>query len=169
MWATPLRCPACPQRCRGSNPPAPPTDSHAESSPTSSAPSSQQHSARLSRLAARQSRSNVTASQMPVEGRSKADRGVIPRSQARRSIRPWRLTGSRISGETERRERASSKALPRRSASAGRVFIGFGTGQAQKTPRLVGDVAEIEEAAAFADHVEQIAMFAGGGVGLMCS
>src|SRR6266481_9919737 len=23
MWATPLRCPACPQRCRGSNPPAP--------------------------------------------------------------------------------------------------------------------------------------------------
>jgi hypothetical protein len=23
MWVTPLRCPECPQRCRGSNPPAP--------------------------------------------------------------------------------------------------------------------------------------------------
>src|SRR5712671_6842495 len=27
MWATPLRCPACPQRCRGSNPPTPATQS----------------------------------------------------------------------------------------------------------------------------------------------
>src|SRR6266852_5596614 len=27
MWATPLRCPACPQRCRGSNPGAPATQS----------------------------------------------------------------------------------------------------------------------------------------------
>ena len=33
--------------------------------------------------------------------------------------------------------------------------------QAEKTPCFIGDVEEIDEAAAFADDVEQIAMFAG--------
>ena len=38
-------------------------------------------------------------------------------------------------------------------------------GQAQEASRLVGDVAEVEKAAAFADDVEEIAMLAGRGVG----
>ena len=37
--------------------------------------------------------------------------------------------------------------------------------QAQEAPRLVGDVVEVEKAAAFADDVEQVAVLAGGGVG----
>jgi len=41
--------------------------------------------------------------------------------------------------------------------------------QGQEAARLVGDVVEIQKAAAFADDVEEIAVLAGGGVGLMCS
>ena len=37
--------------------------------------------------------------------------------------------------------------------------------QAQEAARLVGDVMEIEKAAALADHVEQVAVLARGGVG----
>jgi hypothetical protein len=37
--------------------------------------------------------------------------------------------------------------------------------QAEKAPCLIGDVGEIDEAGAFADDVEQIAMFAGRRVG----
>jgi hypothetical protein len=40
-------------------------------------------------------------------------------------------------------------------------------GQAEETSGLVSDVLEVEQAAALADNVEQIAMLAGGGVGLM--
>ena len=62
----------------------------------------------------------------------------------------------------------------RRSGRRGRggraeSSIRLGSRQAEKAPGLVGDVAEVDEAAAFADEVEQIAMLAGGGVGLMCS
>ena len=39
--------------------------------------------------------------------------------------------------------------------------------QAEERTRLVGDVLEVDQAAAFANHIEQVAMFAGGGVGLM--
>ena len=39
------------------------------------------------------------------------------------------------------------------------------SGAGSEAPRLVGDVVEIEKAAAFADDVEQIAVLAGGGVG----
>ena len=41
--------------------------------------------------------------------------------------------------------------------------------QAEEAPRFVEDVGEIDEAAAFANDVEQIAMFARGGIGLMCT
>ena len=43
--------------------------------------------------------------------------------------------------------------------------IGLGPWQAQKASGFVGDVAEIGEAAGRADDVEQIAVFAGGGIG----
>jgi hypothetical protein len=39
--------------------------------------------------------------------------------------------------------------------------------QAEKGPRLVGDVLEVDQPAALPDNVEQVAMLAGGGVGLM--
>ena len=41
--------------------------------------------------------------------------------------------------------------------------------QAQKATGLGEDVAELNEPAAFPDHVEQIAVLTGGRVGLMCS
>jgi hypothetical protein len=41
--------------------------------------------------------------------------------------------------------------------------------QGQKASRLVGDVLEIDKAAALADDVEKIAMLGRGCVGLMCS
>jgi hypothetical protein len=41
--------------------------------------------------------------------------------------------------------------------------------QAEEVPGLVGDVLEVDQAAAFTNDVEQVAMLAGGGVGLMCS
>ncbi len=41
--------------------------------------------------------------------------------------------------------------------------------KAEKGPCLIGDVEEIGEAAAFADDVEQIAMFAGRRVGPFAS
>ena len=43
--------------------------------------------------------------------------------------------------------------------------VRVGAGQAQEATRLVGDIVEIEKAAAFADDVEQIAVLARGGVG----
>src|SRR5208283_4378239 len=39
--------------------------------------------------------------------------------------------------------------------------------QAQKAPRLLGDIAKVDETAALADHVEEIAMFGRGGIGPM--
>ena len=41
----------------------------------------------------------------------------------------------------------------------------LGMRQAEERTRLIGDVLEVDQAAAFADDVEQIAMLAGGGVG----
>ena len=48
---------------------------------------------------------------------------------------------------------------------------GFGRGprQVEETSSLVGDVVEPIEAACFADDIEEVAMFAGRGVSLMCS
>ena len=43
----------------------------------------------------------------------------------------------------------------------------FGARQAEERTRLIGNVLEVDQAAAFADDVEQVAMFAGGGFGLM--
>ena len=42
---------------------------------------------------------------------------------------------------------------------------GSGSRQAEEAPGLVGDVAEVDKTAAFADDVEEIAMLAGRGVG----
>ena len=39
--------------------------------------------------------------------------------------------------------------------------------QAQKPASFVGDIAEVQETAALPNDVQQIAMLAGGGVGLM--
>ena len=39
--------------------------------------------------------------------------------------------------------------------------------QAQKAAGFVGDIVEVDEAAALANDVQQIAMLAGGGVALM--
>ena len=44
-----------------------------------------------------------------------------------------------------------------------------GPRQVEEAARLVRDVMEIGKAAALADHVEQVAVLARGGVGLMCS
>ena len=41
--------------------------------------------------------------------------------------------------------------------------------QAEEASRLIGDVVEVDQATTLADDVEKIAMFAGGGVSLMCS
>ena len=43
--------------------------------------------------------------------------------------------------------------------------FGSGRRQAEKAPGLIGDIAKVGEAAAFADDIEQIAMIAGRGVG----
>jgi hypothetical protein len=45
----------------------------------------------------------------------------------------------------------------------------FGLGQAKEASCLLGDIAEIDETAALADHVEEIAIFCRCGIGLMCS
>ena len=39
--------------------------------------------------------------------------------------------------------------------------------QAEEASCLIGDVVEVDQATTLADDVEEIAMFAGGGVGLM--
>jgi hypothetical protein len=41
--------------------------------------------------------------------------------------------------------------------------------QTEEGAGLVGNVGEVDEAERFTDDVEQVAMFAGGGIGLMCS
>jgi hypothetical protein len=43
----------------------------------------------------------------------------------------------------------------------------FGLRHAEEGPCLVRDVLEVDEAAAIPDHVEEIAMLAGRGIGLM--
>ena len=48
---------------------------------------------------------------------------------------------------------------------SGTIRLRLGVRQAEERTRLIGDVLEVDQAAAFADHVEQIAMLAGGGVG----
>ena len=44
---------------------------------------------------------------------------------------------------------------------------GSARGRLEKASRLLGDIAEIDETAALADHVEEIAMFGRGGIGPM--
>jgi hypothetical protein len=46
---------------------------------------------------------------------------------------------------------------------------GFGTRQAEEGSGFRDDIGEVDEAAALANYVEQIAMLAGGGVLLMCN
>ena len=60
----------------------------------------------------------------------------------------------------------------RRSGGDGRANGLWGSArfrarQPQKAPRLLGDIAEVDETAALADHVEQIAIFGRGGIGPM--
>ena len=43
--------------------------------------------------------------------------------------------------------------------------LGFAARQAEEAAGLIGDIVEVDQAAAFADDVEQIAMLAGCGVG----
>ena len=50
-----------------------------------------------------------------------------------------------------------------------RRVVRFRSWQPEEASCFASHVAEIDEAAAFADDVEQIAVLAGGGVGLMCS
>ena len=49
------------------------------------------------------------------------------------------------------------------------VRIRFGPWQPEELSCFGCDVAEIDEAAAFADDVEEITVLAGSGIGLMCS
>ncbi|MBL3571581.1 hypothetical protein JMJ94_19145 [Rhodovulum visakhapatnamense] len=41
----------------------------------------------------------------------------------------------------------------------------FGVRQTEKPPRLVGDILEVDQAAALADDIEQISVFGRGGIG----
>src|SRR5580704_17195104 len=43
----------------------------------------------------------------------------------------------------------------------------LGARQTQKASCLIGDIAKVDETAALADHVEEIAMFGRGGIGPM--
>ena len=43
----------------------------------------------------------------------------------------------------------------------------FGARQTEKASCLLGDIAKVDETAALADHVEEIAVLPRGGVGLM--
>ncbi len=45
----------------------------------------------------------------------------------------------------------------------------LGAWQAEEASCLIEDIAQASEAAVDGDQVEQIAMLAGGGIGLMCS
>ena len=49
------------------------------------------------------------------------------------------------------------------------VWLRLGSWHGEKAPGLVGDVAEVDKAAALTDDVQEIAMIAGRRVGLMCS
>ena len=44
---------------------------------------------------------------------------------------------------------------------------GSARGRLEKASRLIGDIAEVDETAALADHVEEIAIFGRGGIGPM--
>ena len=55
--------------------------------------------------------------------------------------------------------RLAIQSVPIAAGSPARVAAG------EEASCLVGDVLEVDEAAAFADDVEQVAMLAGGGVG----
>ena len=48
-----------------------------------------------------------------------------------------------------------------------RLIRRFGAGQREEAPRLLGDIAKVDEPAALADQVEQIAVFSRGGIGPM--
>ena len=63
------------------------------------------------------------------------------------------------------RRAASGDPVWRRQRDRFRRWLRLGARQAEEASRLVGDVVEVEKAAALADDVEQIAMLAGGGVG----
>jgi hypothetical protein len=49
------------------------------------------------------------------------------------------------------------------------VWLRLRSWHGEKAPGLVGDVVEVDKAAALADDVEEIAVVAGRRVGLMCS
>jgi hypothetical protein len=49
------------------------------------------------------------------------------------------------------------------------MSLRFRSRQAEEAPGLIGDIVEVGKTAAVADEVEEIAVLAGGGVGLMCS
>jgi hypothetical protein len=50
-----------------------------------------------------------------------------------------------------------------------RLSLWLQSRQAEEASRFIGDLMEVGEATTLADDVEEIAMFAGGGVSLMCS
>ena len=86
--------------------------------------------------------------------------GLMPRCEGR--ARPSvPASGCDMANRPSRRFRRS-RAARRRALRCRRRF---GVGQTQKAARLIGDVAEVDETAALADHIEQIAMFGRGGIG----
>ena len=76
--------------------------------------------------------------------------------RAARSAATWRRAAAPL--PAIRRGRVCERAL-----GCGR----FCARQAQKASRLIGDVAKVDETAALADHVKQIAIFGRGGIGPM--
>jgi hypothetical protein len=74
--------------------------------------------------------------------------------------------GDRLRGD-EQAARCLGRAAGSRGGRCLGLRLGLGARQAQEPARFVGNVAEVDEAAGLADDVEQIAMLAGGGVGLM--
>lgn len=90
---------------------------------------------------------------------------VQSRNAAIAEIRFYESTRNRLRhGEQSPRRFRRSGWSDRRSQSAP-FWFGLGMWQAEEGTRLIDDVLEIDQATAFPDDVEQIAMFAGGGVG----
>ena len=90
-----------------------------------------------------------------VQSRDAAIAQIRFRERARQSAATWRTDAVPIP--------ASRPApMPDAASASG---SGSRSRQAQEASRLVGDVVEVDEAAALADDVEQIAMLAGRGVG----
>ena len=66
------------------------------------------------------------------------------------------------------RRRAAS-GDPCGAGASGWKAEGSGAGGGMLRKSLVGDILEVDEAAALADDVEEVSMLAGSGVCLMCS